>query len=313
MLDAVREWVRKLGIGSFDKVRIRGEEGERFVGPFSWDLTAPSYLAPMKREAGQPGFVAADVFVGLTLDEFEIRYFTRKAQLVKASIRSRVLPILIADGFTPQALREGKSAGAMMATPTNLFGQRVAEGLRELVRTLRNAAAVAATDPARLARLVELLSEIEGAAGNLRGVLFELIVAHLARLTASSVDIGVTAKDRKTGKTADIDVFSVQSKAACICIECKGKGPGGEVTAEEVDAWLTRIPTFRAHIVQQDRFREANQSFELWTTGLVHSGGSGEVRRREAATHEVADRLEGRARRVGDSQGGEGKGYPPSA
>ena len=42
----------------------------------------------------------------------------------------------------------------MMATTENLFGKQVAEGLRELVRTLNNAAAVAATDPARLARLV---------------------------------------------------------------------------------------------------------------------------------------------------------------
>ena len=267
VLDAVREWVRKLGIGSYNAVTIRGDDAERLVGQFRWDLTAPSYLLPLKRPGGKPGFVTADVFVDQHLDEFQIRHFTRKAQLVKVTIPSPVLPILIADGFSPKALREGKSTGVMMVTPTNLFGQRVGEALRELVRTLRNAAAVAAKDPAKLAKLVEDLSEIEGAAGNLRGVLFELIAAHLARLDAVSVDVGVTARDPTTGRSADIDVLKIKSKAACTCIECKGKGPGGEVTLAEVDAWLARIPTFRAHLSRQQRFREAQMSFELWTTG----------------------------------------------
>ena len=75
------------------------------------------------------------------------------------------------------------------------------------------------------------------------------------------------SRDPTTGKTADIDVFRVESKGACSCIECRGKRPGGEVTIDEVDAWLGRIPTFRSHLRNQERFREARQSFEFWTTG----------------------------------------------
>jgi hypothetical protein len=30
---------------------------------------------------------------------------------------------------------------------------------------------------------------------------------------------------------------------------------------------LRRIPTFRAHLIRQQRFREAAISFEIWTTG----------------------------------------------
>ena len=64
-----------------------------------------------------------------------------------------------------------------------------------------------------------------------------------------------------------IAVLKIKSKAACTCIECKGKGPGGEVTVAEVEAWLARTPTFRAHLSQQQGLREAEMSFELWTTG----------------------------------------------
>lgn len=267
LLDAVREWIRNLGTGSYNSIKIRGEETERSVGQFSWDLTAPSYLLPLKRDGAKPGFIAADVFVGEFLDEFQIRYFVRKASLVKASIPSRLLPILIAEEFAQTALRDGRSAGIMMATPTNLFGHRVGTALRELVQTLRNAAAVAAADPEKLAMLIDDLSEIEGAAGNLRGILFELIAAHLARRDAVSVDVGVTARDSRTGKLAEIDVLKVEKRTVCCCIECKGKMPGGTVEVEEVDDWFARIPTFRAYLVGQERFRQAQLSFEFWTTG----------------------------------------------
>lgn len=267
VLDAVREWIRKLGIASYNKIAIRGDKAELIVGQFKWDLTGPSYLIPLKRDEGKPGFVAADVFVDCELTEYDIRYFIRKAELLRASLPSRLLPILVAESFSPSALRVGKNVGLMMATVSNLFGQRVGLALQTLIQTLKNAAAVAASNPLKLAKLIEDLSEIEGEAGNLRGVLFELIVAHLARINAVSVDVAITARNPETGKSADIDVLQIRSKTECICIECKGKGPGGEVTLKEVEDWLARIPTFRAYLSNQDRFREGRHSFELWTTG----------------------------------------------
>jgi hypothetical protein len=81
-----------------------------------------------------------------------------------------------------------------------------------------------------------------------------------------SADVGVTAL-ADNGKMADIDVLKVQSKAECVGIECKGKRPGGSVTLEEVQDWLRWIPVFRAHLVREQRFREAAIRFEIWTTG----------------------------------------------
>ncbi len=178
-----------------------------------------------------------------------------------------VLPILVAEGFTGAALTAGHAAGIVLATPTNLFGHKVGAALQSLLVTLKNAAAVATTNPARLASLIDDLSEIEGAALNMRGVLFELISAYLAKLDGSSVDFGITARDPATGKTADIDVLKVRGKADCIGVECKGKAPGGVVELYEVENWLNRIPTFRAHLAGEQRFREARIGFELWTTG----------------------------------------------
>lgn len=271
ILDAVRDWLRKLGIGSYNKISIRGEDADLMVGQFKWDLTAPSYLHPLKLDDGKPGFVVSDVFVDSDLSEFDIRYFIRKVELLKASIPARILPILIADSFSRSALHEGKRVGVMMVTPSNLFGKRVGSALRTLIQTLKNAAAIATSNPDKLVKLVEDLSEIEGTAGNLRGVLFELIAAYLAKFDAVSVDIAIPAKDPNTGKSAEIDVLKIPSRAECVCIECKGKGPGGDVSLEEVEIWFSRIPIFRTHLRSQERFREAQLSFELWTTGTFTS------------------------------------------
>ena len=268
ILDGVREWARKLGLGGYNSINIRGEGRLRQVGQFNWDLSGPSYLLPLRRGQAKNGFLVADVFADGILDTPAIQFFIRKVQMLRASSNSGdTLPLLVAEGFTGKALTAGHAAGVVLATPANLFGQKVGAAIQSLVETLKNAAAIAAANPERLAKLVDELSEIEGAAGNLRGVLFELIAAYLARLDAVSVDVGVTARDLDTGKMADIDVLKVRSKAECIGIECKGKQPGGVVALDEVEDWLRRIPTFRAHLTGEQRFREAAISFEIWTTG----------------------------------------------
>lgn len=43
LLDCIREWLRRLAMVSYNTVRTRNAEMPR-VGPFAWDLTAPSYL-----------------------------------------------------------------------------------------------------------------------------------------------------------------------------------------------------------------------------------------------------------------------------
>lgn len=50
LLLAIKAWARNLGMVSYDKVALRDEDSngkQPKVGTFAWDLTAPSYLAPM--------------------------------------------------------------------------------------------------------------------------------------------------------------------------------------------------------------------------------------------------------------------------
>lgn len=271
ILDGLREWARRIGAASYNQIRIRGESELETIQQFNFDLAGPSYLLPLRRgNVAHPGFLVADVFSEGMLDEYHIRYFLRKAQALHATLTgATVLPILVADGFTGPALSSGHAAGILMATPGALFGPRVGEALKTLLETLNRAAAYASSDtPDRLVGLVNSLSEIEGRAGNLRGPLFELMAGYLARRDAVSIDMGVRATDPSTGAQVDIDVLKITAqKADCIAIECKGREPGGIVTDEEVGKWLSKIPTMQAYLRGQPHLKEANLSFELWTSG----------------------------------------------
>lgn len=186
ILDGIREWARKLGLAAYNKVAIRGEQELVPIGQFMFDLAGPSYLLPLQRGAKRPGFLVADVFSEGMLDEFQIRYFIRKAHALHASMNgATVLPLLVVDGFTGAAATAAHAAGIILATPSSLFGERVGSALKTLLSTLSSAARYAASEsPDKIIGLLNDLQEIEGRAGNLRGPLFELMAAYLARRDA---------------------------------------------------------------------------------------------------------------------------------
>ena len=230
LLDAIRTWAGKMNLASPGTTRIRDENPAPQFATCRFDLCGPSYLHPMTRHSGgkpNPGFFVADVVVGHELGKSEIEPFLNKRRLLMRLRNTRpFLPMLIADNFTPEALRECRSLGVITTRPDTLFGDDVARALGDLLQTLSNAAAVAAANPEKIEELFSRLSVIEGSAGNLRGALFELLVGHLVRaIEGGSIDIGALVSCPMTGRRAEIDVRLVKERELNI-YECKGHQPG---------------------------------------------------------------------------------------
>ena len=288
LLDGLRQWVWKNGIGSCNTITIRGEGQPCMVGQFKWDLTGPSYLLPLRRKNRRKniphGFVVADVFAEGELHVPHIRYFIRKVQTYQKTSNSGALfPILMAKRFTGDALTEGHKVGLMLTTPENLFGRHVADAIANLMRILKNAAVIAVVSDSGLYKLLDQLSEIEGRAGNMRGILFELIAAYIAkREIGGSIDFGIHHTHRGNGKKADLDVVCVTEQNTVHVIECKGKGPGGIVSLEEVKNWLGKLPIMQDYVAGQEHLRERDQTYEFWTSGVFEADALAELKLEQA-------------------------------
>ncbi len=271
LIGAMQSWLGRMNMTSPNVLQVRGETMPRFA-TFHFDICGPSYLRPIRRTGNgkvDPGFLVADVVLGRVLNDDEVSPFIRKIQTLSHLRGLRpFLPMLIADGFAPEALHACREEGIVVTRPDTLFGSDAGQALRDLLETLAHAAAVAASDPNRLEALFARLGSIEGAAGNLRGALFELIVGHMVRsIEGGSIDIGEIVSDSESNQSREIDVRLVKERKVTV-YECKGYQPGSVVRREEIEKWLTeKLPVIdRAHR-QQPRFDGTALRFEFWTTG----------------------------------------------
>ena len=274
LMDGLREWTRKLGLASYNAIEIRNAERAPKFSTFHWDLSGPSYLLPLVsvgRDGRRPGFFVADVFCDGTLDVPNIKYFLRKVRMLKAMHRVvSFMPVLLADGYTKEALRAGKAVGIIMATTRNLFGDVVAHALNSLIGTLTRAAAVAASNPDRVIGLLKDLSAIEGAAGNLRGALFEMIVGYLVReVEGNTIDIGEIVRDPEVwrGRRNRRAAHKGTSGMLVLRMPCPPTRRPGSVPMKSPSG-LRRLTASGDSTAPKKRFQGCRFGFEIWTTGL---------------------------------------------
>lgn len=274
LLTAMKDWIRKLNIGSYESVATRDGSTLPTVGPFAWDLSAPSYLGPMlkpgKDGKAKNGFVVCDVLLGSKIDVAGIKPFIHKCtELRRLKNIGPCLQIFVADVYTPEAFGFAKKHGIVPATPLNLFGTEVAEGLTALTAVLHQAA-VAVVDPATFDELFKKLSKIQGAVSQIRGALFEYIVAAIAEKTlASNVRMNqkFTSPD---GKKAEADVVIIQGNIGVTMIECKGYSPYSLIPDTYVERWLQHnVPVCYKAAKAHPDWQNIPAHFEFWATGRL--------------------------------------------
>jgi hypothetical protein len=275
LLKAIGDWLRRLGIASYDRVAVRDSSSSPpRVGTFAWDLSAPSYLSAFARptagEKPKPGFVACDVLSGIQVNEDGLRPFIHKCATLRTLRRvAPCLQIFVADHFSPAAFKLAKQNGILPATPANLFGQDVGEGLVKLFEILTTAAQ-SSVEPETFQLVFEKLSHVEGAAVNLRGALFEYLAAEIVRRQSASpfVRMGQTCK-LDDGTKINVDIVCEIPNGSITFIECKGYQPAGVVSDEYVDRWLKKIPRLYKYARSHVEWKNLKVAFEFWSTGQL--------------------------------------------
>ncbi len=289
LLESVKDWAAKLGLGSYGSFMLRGEsQSAPMVSKFAWDMTAPSYLAHLAdwSDKPKPGFLAVDVLLKQHVELADVQPFLYKCTSLRKVSRARCLYIFIAHRYSLEALNALRAAGIVPATVVSLFGKEVAEALLTLASVLREAAGTV-KDVEKFELLFTTLGRSEGAAGRLRGALFEFIVAAVVRIQKGDAVPDMNKIYREQGKdVAEVDVRSIANGTGRF-IECKGLLPGHLLDDAEVDKWLKRrIPVVRKHTVANPEWANLKCVFEMWLTGELSQTGKSLVEEAKKAASE---------------------------
>ena len=290
-IGAMKEWLRRLSIASFDCIKTRGDiNSQPMVGPFFWDLSSPSYLAPLvdwnKQDKPNPGFVVCDVLFSKNVELIHIEPFLNKINSLQALKKiNKVIYIFVALSYEKEALNKLKEKGVIPATPESLFGKDIAEAFISLIDITKKSA-IGEIESKAFDEVITRLGSLEGAMGNMRGAFFEILVSHIIRnSTAGNVYLNRTFQNNG-GEKAEVDVYVVPQVGEPRIIECKAMKPGSFVSNEEVNRWLDiRIKRVREHL---QRLEITNKNggipnFELWTTGRLSDESIARIERTKEA------------------------------
>lgn len=241
LLSALKSWLMRVGWTSSGTPKIRSAGAPQF-GQFRWDLVAPSFLHGLRTYKDKKlvnGFIVADIILEseITIDNLRT-FFSKCDVLIHQRRATRFQPMFIANSFSPEALHELRSRGYFIGRPETLFGEDIAKSLSELVSIIENAAGAITHNPTAVFDLVGKIAKLEGASLNLRGVVIELLVAHLFQLQGYRIDIRQQIRS-KENEPAEIDIKAT-NRQEVVCVECKGKSPGILVDASEIQEWLDK-------------------------------------------------------------------------
>lgn len=251
---------RNIGLISYNTAETYAE-----FGKFRWAFKGVSNITGLM-QGNKPGFVLADIIIGTSITEKDVSFFVEKIKHIQSFTNaSRIIPFLIVDDLSKEALHSLKSYGIAVGFIKELFGQKYSDTLKELISVLNNAGASLKSSPEKYLDLIKELKKYnEGLANNIRGALFEFVVGHIHSLDSnSSIDLGREIYENESRH--EMDVLAVYHDKIVIA-ECKAKRSKADI--EAVDKWLgVKIPAFKKWIEKQETWNKKKIEFEFWSTG----------------------------------------------
>lgn len=279
-LEGIKDWARRIGFGSFGKFAIRGDEQPPQVAGITWDLTAPSYIRPLvsvSQKGVKPGFLVCDISLFGSIERPEAEAFLRKCDLASAPVgMPPIMPMIVGHVFSTDALELLKGKGILAITLRNLFGEELAQALRELVVMLTDMGARASVNPDHLLKVMNSLTQIEGGSSNLRGALFELVIGSLVKDVENGyLKTGDRRQDLVSGRKAEIDVqLDRGEQAGVLVIECKAKNANSRVSESDIRKWYgDRVPLIYSILTNGGSYKGKPFRFELWSNGDFSASG----------------------------------------
>jgi len=250
--------IKNIGLVSYNTPELFAEYGK-----FRWGIKGASYITGLKTDSN-PGFIVADILIGNSFYFNDIDFFIKKTDHVLSfSKASRLIPFLLIDDLDSEALDKLKKRGIVVGFISELFGEKYATALKEIIVILKNIRKSLTGTPDKFMKLIEELEVYNKTLiHNIKGSLFEYFVGCIIQRNYPNIDVGriIYGESEKH----EIDVFAYNSDAVVI-VECKAtKSP---IDSDTIQHWQRNvIPHVRDYIKTQDILRDKMIIFEYWST-----------------------------------------------
>lgn len=251
--------MKNIGLISYQSGELFGEYGK-----FRWGFKGVSYIRGLVNN-NQPGFVLADILFGREIYKEDVMFFIEKLNHIQSFKNApKIIPYLIVDNLHPDALEELKKNGIALGLINELFGDKYAKALNELVSILNNAGANLKSNPNKYLELIDELKIFnETLIYNIRGTLFEYFVGHIHSKKCQSIDLG--REIMENNGRHEIDVFAIYSHKV-VFVECKATK--SKIDDEKIRKWTSvKIPAFKSWLLKQETLKNHKIEFEYWATG----------------------------------------------
>lgn len=257
-LSSFHSLVKNIGMISYNT-------GEYFAeyGKFKWSFKGVSAVTGLFQN-GTPGFLLADILLGTSIYKDDVSYFIEKLKSIQSFANApRVIPFFIVDDLDREALGLLKQKGVVVGFIKELFGQKYAEALKELVSILTNAGASLKKSPEKYLDLIQQLKIYnEGLVNNIRGTLFEYMVGHIHSINCQSIDLGREIIENNARH--EMDILAIYNDRIVIS-ECKAKK--SQIDIDIIDKWINiKIPAFKNWVDKQETYKKKRLEFEFWST-----------------------------------------------
>lgn len=264
ILQHFNDLARNISLISYDKSTFHSE-----FSKLQWCFVAPSYIFPFqekKDEKLKGGFLIADILIGNKICMNDIDFFIRKIAIIKSQKLRPVVPFLIIDSYIePKAQEILKKHGVVISHIRDLFGEKYAAMIKDLIEVISNASAILKKSPEKFEHLISSLKKFnEGKVNNLRGDLFELLVGYYYSNGCQTIYVGKKIKINE--KQKELDVY-VTYEDRIVIAECKGYRKN-TVTLDEATKWITEtIPTIYSYLKECKPPHEEDKNiiFEFWS------------------------------------------------
>jgi len=137
---------------------ISYNSGETFAeyGKFRWAFKGLSTVTGLVHN-GKVGFLLADIIIGTPIFKEDVLFFVEKIKHIQSfNNAGKLIPFLIVDDLDKEALLHLKQHGIVVGFIGELFGQKYAYALKELITILDNAGASLKKSPEKYLDLIRV-------------------------------------------------------------------------------------------------------------------------------------------------------------